>query len=487
MSKRGFLNVVFFVATSSGCTEQVGGMGPNDDGYEADAAESESEGEGVVICEETTYTQDEFNAAFETARRELRDEGYEVVPLTWEDEERFSELLDRMVAALDCVPESSRRAGPSSCEVVTNLAAYDSMTFYCGRGARRGIGCPRRRTYPGDCLNQVCYRHDLCYDAFLDASDGPICIWSSDTEDCDRVFHADAAVCIAQRQCGFWCMVMATIAANLDNLQNVAGVAGQECLYDADCSDGDLRSCGGSDVGACTRGAQTCQSGQWGECEGVVEPSEELCDELDNDCDGISDNGFPVGLPCDGPDGDDCLEGIYACTEDGTDVRCPDETDTLVEDCYSPSDEDCDGDEDCADDDCPDGSGCCADWGEGCEDERTCAGGACTCGNYTCSGSEDFVSCPQDCVDGSESEAESEDECVLVPLGRDCDAGNPTARAGCCCGTILRYCYETGSIDGRDCATTGDPCGWDPSIPGYNCGGSGEDPSGTYPLECTGL
>lgn len=58
------------------------------------------------------------------------------------------------------------------------------------------------------------------------------------------------------------------------------------------CTNGAVRACpGGSDVGACVAGSQTCAGGMWGPCLGAVGPAAETCDAIDNDCDAIPDNG----------------------------------------------------------------------------------------------------------------------------------------------------------------------------------------------------
>jgi hypothetical protein len=67
------------------------------------------------------------------------------------------------------------------------------------------------------------------------------------------------------------------------------------------CADGATRTCysgtpGTQNVGPCRSGSQTCTGSQWGTCVGEVVPAAETCDGIDNNCNGIRDDG----LMCDG-------------------------------------------------------------------------------------------------------------------------------------------------------------------------------------------
>lgn len=65
---------------------------------------------------------------------------------------------------------------------------------------------------------------------------------------------------------------------------------------DCGCIVDETRDCGLS-FGECEKGTQTCDiSGQWGDCIGAVWPTAEICDELDNDCNTLWDDVAP-GTP----------------------------------------------------------------------------------------------------------------------------------------------------------------------------------------------
>ncbi|MBW2704226.1 MAG: putative metal-binding motif-containing protein [Deltaproteobacteria bacterium] len=80
---------------------------------------------------------------------------------------------------------------------------------------------------------------------------------------------------------------------------------------EGECANGDTMDCG-SDTGECEAGLRTCVNGQWTECVGAVGPEQETCDGLDNDCDGQVDEvcGLSCSADSDCAMGQACIEGV---------------------------------------------------------------------------------------------------------------------------------------------------------------------------------
>jgi len=122
--------------------------------------------------------------------------------------------------------------------------------------------------------------------------------------------------------------------------------------------------CDGDDPDLCENGTLDCTADGLGlECVDDI-PTEEVCNGLDDDCNGTTDDPFPVGEPCDGDDIDECEYGTWSCKADETDVECVNETVLDIEELCNGLDDDCDG---VADDGFPVDEPCDGDDSDECE------------------------------------------------------------------------------------------------------------------------
>ncbi|MBN2358358.1 MAG: hypothetical protein JXR83_02835, partial [Deltaproteobacteria bacterium] len=116
-----------------------------------------------------------------------------------------------------------------------------------------------------------------------------------------------------------------------------------------ECVTGTTRHCG-TKVGLCDYGVEDCVAGHWsGTCNGGVRPTDELCDGLDNDCDGDSDETFELGRPCFNGLGVCRRPGLTVCSGDQRSIACnavPLDATGRIELCGNAVDDDCDGEVD---------------------------------------------------------------------------------------------------------------------------------------------
>ncbi|MCB9539606.1 MAG: hypothetical protein H6704_25625 [Myxococcales bacterium] len=221
-----------------------------------------------------------------------------------------------------------------------------------------------------------------------------------------------------------------------------------DCDGTVDESDTEGNACATGLDGACEEGRSTCQMGA-SRCVPLVEPAPERCNGVDDDCDGTVDEGDPgSGQACaTGWDGQCelgttvCRFGLLDCVVaagDGpewteTCNRMDDDCDGLLDEgvrnacgqCGFVPDEVCDGaDQDCDDviDEqatCPDGrtcafGGCRALCADGCADDEVCDDtGVCVapCDRVTCGPAERCVEGA--CVDACEGVVCARDEMCL--------------------------------------------------------------------------
>ena len=241
-------------------------------------------------------------------------------------------------------------------------------------------------------------------------------------------------------------------------------------------------ACDGDDVDLCADGFIVCDEDGGAVCGDDAVSVADVCNGVDDDCDGFTDEDHPLkGTPCDGPDADQCPDGTWHCDEQGG-LTCDDD-ETSHEDICNDLDDDCDGgtDEDyglkgasCdgADDDiCEDGEWVCDGTGLTCDDDPTPAVEECNDLDDDCDGQtdEDFPDKGQAC------DGEDADECLTGTWG---------------CNGVALVCDDDGASTDELCNDLDDDCDGETDEPfpdkGQACDGTDDDKCADGVWSCDG-
>jgi hypothetical protein len=231
------------------------------------------------------------------------------------------------------------------------IAAFDDLD--CD-GERADTDCDdhdpsRSHDHVEVCMNGV---DDDCDDATPDDCTG----------ECSH--ETDCEVLYGPAPCGFWkcnggeCEVLCEGCVDLDldgyGVETVAGAcAGGDCDDGTDLiTNHNARPCYSEDpvtegIGVCISGSEFCAEGVWaGVCSGDVTPGGEACNGLDDDCNGMADDGLPrfqCGIGA-------CATSVPSCEPGGVLGMCtPLASPAVVDSTCDGTDDGCDGaiDEDC--------------------------------------------------------------------------------------------------------------------------------------------
>lgn len=189
-------------------------------------------------------------------------------------------------------------------------------------------------------------------------------------------------------------------------------------------------------VGLCKTGKQICKEDGtgFGACSGEVLPAPEQCDEKDNDCDGVIDNGFAkLGQPCVVGRGKCKRTGTLVCNSKGSQIECSVTAGKPGTELCDGKDNDCDG---LVDEDFP-------------FLNKPCKLGKGECqssGQYVCNKDQTATLCnakpsqpTQESCDGKDNDC---DGTVDEGLSKSCYSGPPSTKGVGLCTTGMTTCTK---------------------------------------------
>jgi hypothetical protein len=298
-------------------------------------------------------------------------------------------LGTRCIGAVEGRPEACNDQD-DDCDGATDEDA--GQACYFGPAGTEGIGECRAGAYPcaveGDedatCMGEVQPTGEVC-DGLDNDCDGAIDNGIEDVcyEGDVATLSAPATACrFGTRRCDggeFGPCEGQVLPAESDICDGLNNDCDESVDEDCVCEPG--APCEGEPVGACRPGVQVCEGPILVGCEGRVEPTDEICNGVDDDCDGAIDE--MSSAPCyDGPEGTagvgTCVAGVQRC-EGGQLLPCAGAVGPVDAEVCDARDDDCDGaiDEDFPDvgQPCEAGVGACRSNGF-----TLCAEGGAICG-----------------------------------------------------------------------------------------------------------